>query len=58
MLTDEHKQECMGAVMWFWNATTEDGFLDHITGNEIWILHYTPESKWQYQEWYHAHSVT
>jgi hypothetical protein len=53
MLTDEHKQKHTGAALSFleWYHREGDEFLDH----ETWVLHYTPESKRQSQEWHHAH---
>jgi hypothetical protein len=61
MLTDGHKQNCIGAALSFLECyhRGDDEFLDHIvTGDETWVLHYTPESKCQSQEWHHAHSPT
>jgi hypothetical protein len=53
MLTDEHKQKCMGAPLSFLEHyhRESDEFLDHIvTGDEIWVLHCAPERKRQSQD--------
>jgi hypothetical protein len=60
ILTDKHKQKCMGAALSFLECYHREGdeFLDHIvTGDETWVSHYTPEGKRQSQEWHHAHTT-
>jgi hypothetical protein len=60
MLTDEQKQKCMGAALSLLKYYHREGdkFLHHIITDETWVLRYSPESKWQFQEWHHAHSPT
>jgi histone-lysine N-methyltransferase SETMAR len=51
----------MGAALTFLTRYSEkdDEFLDSIvTGEEMWLFHYTPESKQQSMEWCHTHSPT
>jgi hypothetical protein len=53
MLTDDHKTKRMKFLTRY--AQEGDEFLDSIvTGDEIWVLHHTPESKQQSMQWRHT----
>ena len=50
MLAEEDKEEHMAHSLTYleWCPKDGDEFLNHIvTGDETWICHYTPETKWQ-----------
>ncbi|KAJ4451413.1 hypothetical protein ANN_02875 [Periplaneta americana] len=58
-LTPEHKTKRLGAALTFLQRYHDDGdeFLDRIvTGDEIWISHFTPETKQQSKHWRHSGS--
>jgi hypothetical protein len=49
----------MGATLTFLECYHRDGdkFLNHIvTGDKIWVFHFTPESKRRSLEWHHPRS--
>jgi hypothetical protein len=57
----QRMQNNMGAALSFLECCHREGdeFLDHIiAGDESWISHNAPESKWQSQEWHHANFLT
>ena len=59
MVTNAHKAARMGAALTFLEHYEWDGnaFLDQIvTGDETWISHNTPTSKWRSMVWHHAQS--
>jgi histone-lysine N-methyltransferase SETMAR len=60
-LTQEHKRNCLDICSCFLERHNREGdnFLNRIiAGDETWIHHYEPETKWQNIQWKHTSSPT
>jgi len=58
-LTEEHKRNCQHICSSLLERYGHEGdnFLNHIiTGDETWVHHYEPETKWQSMQWKHTSS--
>uniref|UniRef100_A0A2S2QK27 Histone-lysine N-methyltransferase SETMAR n=1 Tax=Sipha flava TaxID=143950 RepID=A0A2S2QK27_9HEMI len=59
MLSDTHKTRRMTSALTFlerYHNEGEDFLKSIVTGDETWILHDTPETKQQSQQWMHTNS--
>jgi hypothetical protein len=57
-LSGEHKRNSLTNCQELYYRNKGDAFLRRIvTGNELWIHHYAPESKFQSMEWKHPAST-
>lgn len=59
MLTEVHKNKCLGSALTFldcYDAEGDDYLSQIVTGDETWMAYITPETKQQSMEWRHSTS--